>query len=176
MSDPRPPDERARLEQTAATAPSPATPRSVAWRHYLWVAGAALVVLLALHWLGPVLTPFLVGAIFAYLGKPLVDRLERRRVPRSLGALVVILIFGVAVTALFLVLIPLIQAEVTTASRKLMLGLPANAQPSASIVFMRSSCVASTPEQWSNAAISHAGCSASPPANGRWPGPMPPPR
>ena len=119
MSDPRPPDERARLEQTAATAPLPAMPRSVAWRHYLWVAGAALVVLLALHWLGPVLTPFLVGAIFAYLGKPLVDRLERRRVPRSLGALVVILIFGVAVTALFLVLIPLIQAEVTTASRKL---------------------------------------------------------
>jgi predicted PurR-regulated permease PerM len=119
MSDPRPPDERARLEQTAATAPLPAMPRSVAWRHYLWVAGAALVVLLALHWLGPVLTPFLVGAIFAYLGKPLVDRLERRRVPRSLGALVVILIFGIAVTALFLVLIPLIQAEVTTASRKL---------------------------------------------------------
>jgi predicted PurR-regulated permease PerM len=119
MSDPRPPDERARLEQTAATAPSPAMSRSVAWRHYLWVAGAALVVLLALHWLGPVLTPFLVGAIFAYLGKPLVDRLERRRVPRSLGALVVILIFGIAVTALFLVLIPLIQAEVTTASRKL---------------------------------------------------------
>ncbi|MEO6749614.1 MAG: AI-2E family transporter, partial [Casimicrobiaceae bacterium] len=119
MTDPRPPAERARLEEIGATTPSPPPPRVIAWRHYLWIAGAALVVLLALHWLGPVLTPFLVGAVFAYLGRPLVDRLQRRRVPRSLGALVVILIFGIAVTALFLVLIPLVQAEVSTASRKL---------------------------------------------------------
>jgi len=119
MTDPRPPAERARLEEIGAATPSPPPPRAIAWRHYLWIAGAALVVLLALRWLGPVLTPFLVGAVFAYLGRPLVDRLQRRRVPRSLGALLVILIFAVAVTALFLVLIPLVQAEVSTASRKL---------------------------------------------------------
>src|SRR5665213_326177 len=119
MTDPRPPAERARLEEIGAATPSPPPPRAIAWRHYLWIAGAALVVLLALRWLGPVLTPFLVGAVFAYLGRPLVDRLQRRRVPRSLGALLVILIFVIAVTALFLVLIPLVQAEVSTASRKL---------------------------------------------------------
>ena len=119
MTDPRPPAERARLEEIGATTPSPPPPHAIAWRHYLWIAGAALVVLLALRWLGPVLTPFLVGAVFAYLGRPLVDRLQRRGVPRSLGALLVILIFVIAVTALFLVLIPLVQAEVSTASRKL---------------------------------------------------------
>ncbi len=93
--------------------------RPIAARHYLWIAGAALVLFLALRWLGPILTPFLVGAIFAYLGTPLVDMLERRRVPRSAGALLVILVFGVAVFALFLVLIPLIQSEVSTASKRL---------------------------------------------------------
>ncbi len=120
MTDPRPPDERARLEAIGATTPVPTpAPRVIAWRHYLWLAGAVLVVVLALHWLGPVLTPFLVGAVFAYLGKPLVDRLQRRRVPRSVGALLVIVIFGIVVTAVFLVLIPLVEAEVRTASHKL---------------------------------------------------------
>ena len=55
-------------------APRRAPPRWSAARNYLWVAGAALVVFLALRWLGPVLTPFLIGAILAYLGTPLVDR------------------------------------------------------------------------------------------------------
>src|SRR5689334_941113 len=32
-------------------------------KHYLWIVGALVVIGLALTWLGPVLTPFLVGAI-----------------------------------------------------------------------------------------------------------------
>ncbi|MEO8848008.1 MAG: AI-2E family transporter [Casimicrobiaceae bacterium] len=119
MSDPRPPEERARLEQIGATTPAPPPPAEIAWRHYLWIAGAALVLLLAVHWLGPVLTPFLVGAIFAYLGLPLVERLQRRRIPRSAGALLVIVIFAIVLSALFVVLIPLVQAEATSASHKL---------------------------------------------------------
>ncbi len=99
----------------AASAPSPA----VAWRHYLWIAGAAAVAVLALHFLGPVLTPFLVGAIFAYLGKPIVDRLARRGVSRTLGTLLVIMIAGLLLAGLFLVLIPLVQSEVVAAGRKL---------------------------------------------------------
>ena len=98
--------------------PAPAK-RPVAWRHYLWVAGPLLVLVLALHFLGPILTPFLIGAIVAYLGKPVVDRLQRRRVSRTLGALVVVLIFMVLMAALFIVLTPLVQAEVITASHKL---------------------------------------------------------
>ena len=45
-------------------------------RHYLWIVGAVLVLVAALRWLGPVLTPFLVGAILAYLGTPIVRRCE----------------------------------------------------------------------------------------------------
>lgn len=72
-----------------------------------------------LHWLGGVLTPFLVGAILAFLGSPIVAALERRRVPRALGTLLVILLFGVAIAALFLILVPLIQAEVSLVARRL---------------------------------------------------------
>jgi predicted PurR-regulated permease PerM len=133
MTDPRPPVSPAAPEPGAApTIPTPtaaevavavaavvAARRPIAARHYLWIAGAALVLFFALRWLGPILTPFLIGAIFAYLGNPLVDALQRRRVSRSLGALLVILLFGIAVIGLFLVLIPLIQSEVSTAGQRL---------------------------------------------------------
>src|SRR6185312_6332126 len=107
MDDPRP---------TAIPPPPPPPARAplkpVAWRHYLWVVGAVLVVALALHWLGPILTPFLIGAILAYLGKPVVDRLARRGVSRTLGAAVVVLTAGVLIAGLLVVLVPLVQAEI----------------------------------------------------------------
>ena len=37
--------------------------------------------------LDAILVPFLVGLILGYLGDPLVDRLEKIRVPRTLGVL-----------------------------------------------------------------------------------------
>ena len=91
----------------------------IALRHYLWIVGAALVLLAALHWLGPVLTPFLIGAILAYLGTPAVDRAQARGVPRSLTTLVVILFIGVLLAGLFFVLVPLIQSEVASATSRL---------------------------------------------------------
>jgi predicted PurR-regulated permease PerM len=74
---------------------------------------------LALTWLGPVLTPFLVGAILAYLGTPIVARAERRGIPRALSTLFVMLVIGILLAGLFLVLIPLVQSEVSTITRRL---------------------------------------------------------
>ena len=88
-------------------------------RHYVWIVAAAAVVIAGLHWLGPVLTPFLVGAILAYLGRPLVDRAEKRGVPRALSTLAVVLLMGLVIVALFFVLIPLVQGEVMLAVRRL---------------------------------------------------------
>ena len=88
-------------------------------RHYAWIIGAAVVIGLGLHFLGPVLTPFLIGVILAYLGTPIVDRAEARGVPRPLSTLGVVLLFGALIVALFLVLIPLVQSEVTLAMRRL---------------------------------------------------------
>jgi predicted PurR-regulated permease PerM len=100
-------------------APPPVPRRPVTIPQYLWVVGAAIVVILALHFLGPVLTPFLIGAIFAYLGTPLVDAMHRRGVPRAAGTTATVLLFGIAVIAVFLILIPLVQAEISLAIKKL---------------------------------------------------------
>jgi predicted PurR-regulated permease PerM len=110
------------IDPTGADAPPPDVARArrpLTARNYLWIIGAAIVVVLALHFLGPILTPFLIGAILAYLGTPLVDWALLKGVPRSVSTVLVILLFGVAIGALFLVLVPLIQAEVAVAYRRL---------------------------------------------------------
>ncbi|HQU49984.1 MAG TPA: AI-2E family transporter [Casimicrobiaceae bacterium] len=112
--DPRRPDEPA-----AEPSPAAAPHRPVTIPQYLWVAGAAIVVVLALHFLGPVLTPFLIGAIFAYLGTPIVDAMQRRGLPRAVGTTLTVLLFVVAALAVLLVLVPLVQAELGLAMKKL---------------------------------------------------------
>ncbi|MFO1325272.1 MAG: AI-2E family transporter [Burkholderiales bacterium] len=99
--------------------PSPRLRRVLTPRNYLWLAGAALVLFLGLRYLGPVLTPFLIGAILAYLGTPLVDAAQRHGVSRALATTVVVLLFGLMLIVLFLILIPLVQAELMLAMRRL---------------------------------------------------------
>lgn len=66
----------------------------------LWVlAGAAAVAALA-YLLTPILTPFVLAAVIAYVGNPLVGVLVRWRLPRTLAVVVVFLGF-------FLVAVPL---------------------------------------------------------------------
>lgn len=88
-------------------------------RHYVWVAGAALLLAAMLHWLGGALTPFLIGAILAYLGLPIVHRCERAHIPRTLGTLIAVLVIAAVILALLLVIIPLIQAEIGLVIRQL---------------------------------------------------------
>ena len=67
--------------------------------------------LVLIYFLQPILAPFLTGAILAYLGDPLVDRLQKAGVNRTVGVLLVFLLFmSVFMTAL-LVLLPLIARE-----------------------------------------------------------------
>ncbi|MEO8484921.1 MAG: AI-2E family transporter [Betaproteobacteria bacterium] len=115
--DPARPDE----PPAPAPRPPPAAPppRLVTPRQYLWVFGFALVVVLALEFLGPVLTPFLIGAIFAYLGTPIVDAMQKRGASRTLATTLTVLLFVLVGAAILLVLIPLVQAEVTLAAKKL---------------------------------------------------------
>ncbi len=58
-----------------------------------------------LYLLSPVLTPFLFATLLAYLGDPLIDRLEARKIPRSWA---VALVFGVILFGLLLLLLFLI--------------------------------------------------------------------
>jgi predicted PurR-regulated permease PerM len=105
-------------EALASVVPPVRRRHPLAPKHYLWVVGAALVVVFALRWLGSALTPFLIGAILAYLGTPVVNRLQKRGVPRAVSTLLVILFIGLLLAALFLVLIPLVQSELVTITRR----------------------------------------------------------
>jgi predicted PurR-regulated permease PerM len=67
----------------------------------------------AIYLLGPVLPPFLISFRLAYLLHPFVDRLERHRVPRTLG---VSIVFGVGVliaVLIILLLIPPLQTQIS---------------------------------------------------------------
>jgi len=82
----------------------------------------ALALLLALGWLvyllGSILTPFLAGALLAYMFDPLVGRLEARGVPRSAGAMIVIVLAGLGLLALLLVVLPLFQGQFAELSQR----------------------------------------------------------
>ncbi len=71
-----------------------------------------------LYLLAPVLTPFLVAAILAYMGDPLVDRLEQK-LPRGLAVSIVFLLIFSFLTLLVLLLLPGIERQVSQLIAKL---------------------------------------------------------
>ena len=68
-SSPQPDDVPASSSTVIVVAPAP----RLKPQHYLWVVGVVVVVGALLHWLGPILTPFLIGGMLAYVGKPAVS-------------------------------------------------------------------------------------------------------
>ena len=117
MNDPRPPAPHSL--PAAPAAPAATEPSSLAWRQYAWVAGAVLAFAALVHWLGGALTPFLFGAVLAYLGQPIVRRCERLRMSRVVGTLVAVAVMGVLILCLLLVIVPLVEAEVAQLMRRL---------------------------------------------------------
>jgi predicted PurR-regulated permease PerM len=86
---------------------TPTQKRAATW------ALIALLSVLVLRALGPVLTPFVVGAVLAYALTPLVDRLEAKaRLPRAVAAVVVELLFVLALVSLFLMVVPILAKEI----------------------------------------------------------------
>src|SRR6266704_1581872 len=77
-----------------------------------WWPALALAVLVLLYFLSPILAPFLLGATLAYICDPVVDSLERRRVPRTLAVLLVILLLFALLVLLTVILVPLFYKEI----------------------------------------------------------------
>ena len=78
-----------------------------------WQLLAITAVIVYLIWLlAPVLMPFAIAAMFAYLGDPLADRLERWGLNRMWAATIVFLVLMIAVCGVLLLLIPLIAHQV----------------------------------------------------------------
>ena len=84
-----------------------------------WLAAVALIAALLLYFLGPILSPFLFAAILAYVGDPLVDKLDARRVPRTLGTLIILVLMLGLFVLLLAILIPLFYREFFAMSEQL---------------------------------------------------------
>lgn len=94
------------------------TPRADRLQTLFW-SGLGLA-LLGLFWLlGPILAPFLLAGILAYILSPLVETLTRRRVPRALGVVLVMLLATLLLVALALILVPLVRDEARLLSERL---------------------------------------------------------
>jgi predicted PurR-regulated permease PerM len=87
---------------------TPAQQHALAW------TGLAAVTALVLWLLGPVLMPFVVAAVLAYVLSPLVRGLQRlcgRRLPRLVAVVLVEVLFLLLLVALFTLLIPILAHE-----------------------------------------------------------------
>lgn len=72
--------------------------------------------LILLYLLSPVLTPFIVAALIAYICDPLVDRLSQYgtktyKIGRSVATIMALIIIFTVISGLFLILIPLLQKQ-----------------------------------------------------------------
>ncbi|MDX1550057.1 MAG: AI-2E family transporter, partial [Lysobacter spongiicola] len=78
-----------------------------------WVALAFLVFWL-LWLLAPILTPFVLAALLAWLGDPLVDRLERSGRSRNVAVALVFTAMSLLVILALVLLVPMIEDQIAT--------------------------------------------------------------
>lgn len=77
-----------------------------------WMVAIALTGWL-LYLLAPILTPFIAAALLAYIGDPLADRLQRLKMPRTVAVVSVFILTFLAMGLLVLLVVPLIQMQVS---------------------------------------------------------------
>ncbi len=77
-------------------------------------AGVAIALIALFYALGPILAPFVIAAVFAYICDPAVNWMVARHIPRPLAVLLVILGLGAVLLLLLLILAPMIYREAFT--------------------------------------------------------------
>jgi predicted PurR-regulated permease PerM len=81
--------------------------------------GGLVVACVALYVLRGVLLPFVAGMAVAYMFDPIVDRIEHAGVSRTIATVIVTAVFFLAVVAIAILLVPLIEAEIVGFARNL---------------------------------------------------------
>lgn len=87
-----------------------------------WLFGFAVIGLVYL--LSPILTPFLIAAVLAYIANPLVNRLDaikcgRFSINRTFATMLVMLLMAVVLLLLLIIVVPLFQKEIFLLIQKL---------------------------------------------------------
>lgn len=84
-----------------------------------WVIFGLALTGFVLHGLSAVITPILMAFLIAYVLDPLVDRLERLRIPRALSIVIVLVLLTGASILLFTMVIPSIVRDIVAFAREL---------------------------------------------------------
>jgi len=85
-----------------------------------WMILTSTVLLAALiYLLAPALTPFITAALLAYLGDPLVDRLEKLKLSRTLSVTIVFSIIFLVITLILILLMPMLESQISTLVKKM---------------------------------------------------------
>ena len=79
-------------------------------RRWFWL-GAAILLCVFVYLLHPILSPFLVSLLLAYMFDPLVDRLEKLGMSRTWGVVSVFALFILVLMTLLLVLVPMLAKQ-----------------------------------------------------------------
>ena len=85
-----------------------------AWGRTLFWIGAVALSAYALNRLSGILLPFVMGSAIAFLLDPFVDRLDRLKIPRPIGSILVLFLFLGVIVAFLLLLVPLLETQVVT--------------------------------------------------------------
>lgn len=97
--------------EATSAAPSVKEP---GYREYLPWAVAGLGFLVLLWLLAPILTPFILGAALAYLGDPLVDRLQRWKLSRTAGVSIVFVVLTIVSLVMLLLVLPVLYTQLAS--------------------------------------------------------------
>ncbi len=87
--------------------------------HYLWWLTLACVLGVLIYLLSPILTPFLLAAVIAYICNPLVSRMATYDISRTIGTILVMLLLLGTFAAFILVMLPLFEKEATRLIEKI---------------------------------------------------------
>ncbi len=78
---------------------------------WFWLT-IAIISMALLYFLAPILLPFVSGALLAYLGDPIVDRLEKLKISRTLSVVIVFLVALLVILPIFFFLVPLLESQI----------------------------------------------------------------
>jgi len=72
-----------------------------------------------LYYLSPIITPFFIAALLAYLGNPIVTYCHHKKIPRSLGVLIVFMALTIFLIVPIIVFVPIAQEQVLIVIQKI---------------------------------------------------------
>lgn len=77
-----------------------------------WLAVSLIALAVLVYLLTPVIVPFVIAALLAYLGNPVVEWLQRRRLPRTLAVVLVFFLMLAVLLFTLGLLLPLLQRQI----------------------------------------------------------------